>query len=46
MNKNPDLLPLLVSAILGALLGFSIACSLKDRAFLNATNPPSAQSSK
>jgi len=39
MNKNPDCLPLLLSALLGALIGFSIACSLKDRAFLNATPP-------
>jgi len=34
MNKNPDLLPLVVSAALGALLGFSVACALKDRAYL------------
>lgn len=33
MNKNPDLLPLLVSALLGALLGFTVACALKDRAY-------------
>jgi hypothetical protein len=46
MNKNPDCLPVLAAALLGALLGFCVACSLKDRAHLNATNPSSATMKK
>lgn len=31
--NNRDYLPIVLSALLGAIIGFSVACLLKDRAY-------------
>lgn len=38
--NNRDYLPIVLSALIGALIGFSVACLLKDRAYRPQLDKP------